>query len=832
MKTAKTNKKLISILCAICSVVFAFIIGTTFASTSFTFNYGTDNKSTTAYMANNQHTLINDTTLYPVSFGKGSHNFEIALKYAIDYEFDFRIDYSLQWKNSAGVNVDVSTENVILNFANRDNLIVDENHIYYVAFNNENPADPIPSGVQAGDGKITVISGVSYVDPEDINYYGLYLTINASVTITPKTGTYTIEHTLVKNISNSESAKAWLQYKNCKESSVWQTTENGETVTKDAYIMLYNYRHDEDHGVPFPGGRTAYNKTYDGQKVTTAKWLGGNRAYAGTGMYIITGEYSVKLKVKVQGIWRKNGNSPGMYENSILFNYTNKWHSLGVDDTNYIHNTCAYIYEIPAYSTCYVDILDSVEVISAGADPSNVYDSHRAVIHQIIINDSIITSNSNYIQSFMVNKLDEENGDLNYLNKSGSYSPIRAEDYVKEEITIVNESKYLNNLYEVSSSGGTSQLSYYTNVTLINNTSDEKQVSISYKLTYRVSNGDTGIYNIDDNKTFGGGKYYTLTETINNNFTINSAKTSVIIAPYSSVSVCDLFDVTSGFNSVVISKCGGVYDAWVQLTPTVTSDTSTTNGLELESTYEGSKLTVRVKNNSNSVLSGINVANLKVQQFDISTLKTANNGTSITNAYTQVVSEPLDWKSSFWKYYKQESGKMVPVTEYTEFSNGTYYSIKDTVDYNSATVAPNSLSGVKLNPGDSYVILTYSNTTYTQFIVTGNVTATTQEQPTEPILVNNGTSQAYIENTSEDTSYFVRIQGSITATDFNSSFGDEYSYYIGVLRPKQIINVPLASIVEFVPTNETFSGITGWNDDAVKEIEKLFTVKEIQKLFT
>ena len=822
MKTAKTNKKLISILCAIFSVVFAFIIGTTFASSSFTFDYGTNNKSTTAYMANNQHTLINDTTLYPVSFGKGSHNFEIALKYAIDYEFDFRIDYSLQWKNSAGTNVNISTENVILNFANRDNLIVDESHIYYVAH-----TDGEVSGVQAGDGKITVISGVNYIDPEDIEYYGLYLTVNASVTISPKTETYTSEHALVKNISSSESAKAWLQYKNCKNGSVWQTTENGSPVTKDAYIMLYNYRRDYNHGVPFPGARTAHNKTYesDNQTVKTAKWLGGNRAYAGTGMYIITGAQAVQLKVKVQGIWREKEDSTGMYENSILFNYTNKWHSLGVDGTNYIHNTCAYIYTIPAYSTCYVDILDSVEVISAGADTSNVYDSHRAIIHQIVINDSIITSNGNHIQSFMIKN--PEN--LNYLNKEGSYSPIT---YTKDDITIVNESKYLNNLYEVSSLGGTNQLSYYTNVTLINNTSSEKQVSISYKLTYRVSNGDTGVYDINADKTFGGGKYFTLTDSINNNFEINSAKTSVIIAPYSSVCVCDVFDVMSGFNDVIKTACGGVYDAWVQLTPTVSNTTTISNGLELESTYEGSNLVVRVKNNSNNVLSGITVSNLKVQQFNINTLKTANNGTNITNAYTQVVSQPLDWKSSFWKYYEQILGKMVPVAKYTEFSNGIYYSIKDTIDYNSVSVTPNSLSGVKLNPGDSYVILTYSNTTYTQFVVTGNVTATTKEQPAEPILVNNGTSQAYIENTSETKSYFVRIKGSTTSTDFNNSFGDGYSYYIGVLRPKQILNIPLSSaaVLDAVETSTTFNGID-WQVDEDNVEAKEAAVKEIEKLF-
>ena len=61
MKRAKTRKNLISILLATLGVVFAFITGFTYCISSLTLEYGTHPNSTSAYMANQQYHVINDT---------------------------------------------------------------------------------------------------------------------------------------------------------------------------------------------------------------------------------------------------------------------------------------------------------------------------------------------------------------------------------------------------------------------------------------------------------------------------------------------------------------------------------------------------------------------------------------------------------------------------------------------------------------------------------------------------------------------------------------------------------------------------------------------------
>jgi hypothetical protein len=97
LKKAKTSKNLLTILSAIIGVVFAFITGATYCFNMLTFKYETNQKSTTAYLGNQQFVIINDTIDCPVAFGEGTHNFEIAMQYSMSYDFDVRLKYSLKW---------------------------------------------------------------------------------------------------------------------------------------------------------------------------------------------------------------------------------------------------------------------------------------------------------------------------------------------------------------------------------------------------------------------------------------------------------------------------------------------------------------------------------------------------------------------------------------------------------------------------------------------------------------------------------------------------------------------------------------------------------------
>ena len=83
MFKAKTKKNLIAILSAFLGVVFAFITGVTYCVMSLNLQYGMNEKSTSAYLINQQFQIINDTIKNPIAYGEGTHNFEIAFKFPL-----------------------------------------------------------------------------------------------------------------------------------------------------------------------------------------------------------------------------------------------------------------------------------------------------------------------------------------------------------------------------------------------------------------------------------------------------------------------------------------------------------------------------------------------------------------------------------------------------------------------------------------------------------------------------------------------------------------------------------------------------------------------------
>jgi hypothetical protein len=73
------------------------------------------------------------------------------------------------------------------------------------------------------------------------------------------------------------------------------------------------------------------------------------------------------------------------------------------------------------------------------------------------------------------------------------------------------------------------------------------------------------------------------------------------------------------------------------------------------------------------------------------------------------------------------------------------------------------------------------------------------------MLINAGSESAYIINNSVDKSYYIRFTGTYSGTD-STHFEDvtvskngetvTYNYYIGILRPGQILNVPMSAAGE------------------------------------
>lgn len=837
IKKAKTKKNIFAILSAVLGAVFAFIMGVTYCASPLFLYYRSDPGSTTTYAGNQQYHIINDTLSKPVPFGQGAHNFEIALQYAFDYDFDVRFEYSLSWSGGETY----STDNVILNFANRDNIIYDDNYIY------------LANSVASGNSKIAIITGVEFVNVNDETYVGQTLTITMTAKVYKAQDAYSSSNILC--VEDSVASDAWLQYKENITAA-----DNEET---DAYVLMYNYRRNYGHGVPYPGAESAYKKpwstekhtvenqngtetTYEADRVYGAVWTGGNRAYAGIGMYVISGSTPVELEVKVTGIWRDNSGdgltTPEtlIYENNIQYNYATNWIN-PVYDSNKLFETRTYKYTIPTDTACYIEIFDSIEITSAGTVVANTFDSYRLVTNEIVVNPSLGESGQttfSYAETtdgYMQFKPININSDL-----------VTVTDDTQKSVSVVNTSNYTNGLYDVSNRD---EQTFNTNISLINNTAQAKVVTLSYNLYYHISNGS--IYFTDDTtgergNSFAGNLYYSITDDINEYLT-STLETSVTIAPYSSVNVVESYKVSALlrnnedtaaddslreiYDDTTTAKFIEEYDVWVYLVPSVTSVanasyTSTSTGktnLSIESTFNGTTLTLSLKNNTNYTVNAVNIKNLKVMKL------TEVNSSVLTD-------QPADWEASFWKYYDQNNE---PLLAYKNFESSKYY--LKTKSYTSASVTQdstfaslNSTSKLGLQPGESIVIGTASvsavensQTVQKNFLVYGFAEIQNKNvvNADSLMLINDGKKDACLVNYST-SSYYVSFGGTYTGADveYIEEF-DGVNYYIGIVRPGQIISVSGAEDLDSIPAGTSYSAatISSWHSSAVALMTSLFT---------
>lgn len=815
---AKTKKNLIVILNAILGVVFAFTIGFTYAFQSVTLKYGTNPKSTAAYMANQQVEVVNDTILNPIPFGIGDNNHEISVQYSVGYDFDIRLEYSFTWSGGLPAN------NVILHFADRDKFIVDNNYIYYANYNTEtSPATPC--GISAGSGKLTVIAGVDFVDTEDQTYFGQTLTINITAKIykVQTTEDYDAEHPL--SVSGSKASTAWLQYKNSSDLG---------TEASSAYVMVYNYRHNYDQGVSYVGARTSYKRNYiqetNNGTTTTAlqsvSRLYGNKAYAGTGVYVITGSNSVKLNVRAEGLWRTNTTEDSiLMTNSIQYNYNSDWTSAGYDATN-LFETRTFNYYIPAYTTAYIDILDSVEINSIAGFVSNYesleYDYSRIVTDKIIINSS--TFNFDYgVVTTSQQTLDETTTEVGKTGGilcgiiSNATVDSATNGYSQKAVDIVNTSLYQNAKFSNSTGIQTAQ-TYNAGLTFINNTDKYQTVSGSNGLLSFVSNGKTDLLDSITSKratSYNSSGYYQDIKTVpasTTNYTITMNSTSFVLAPYSSLN----FVVTCEVSANLLTWLQDTYtgselvrtDAWLQLVPSFTASEGTSSTalvVESSSVVSGSNsvITLSIKNSSTNKLTGVNA------QISL-----------IENSYktpTETSSTAPDWLASFWNYFDANDVRAKYGDDFTagkwRLQSHTYNTIElsssnvsaktsFTASVNTSTYVATitNSSEVVLNPNESVTIAVITVPTTTQVIVNATASATSSEAvSSEPALVNAGTSEAYIINYSSTDSYFIRFAGELDAKFSNSKLvkSGDYYYYIDVLRPGQIISLDMVSSSSF-----------------------------------
>lgn len=825
MKQTKTKVNIISVLGALTSVVFALILGFTFCASSINYQFGNNPSSTSAYLANQQYHIINDTLDNPVVFGEGTHNFEIAMQYSMPYDFDVCFQYSLSWSNNI-YNETPSTDNVILTFVNRDNIITDGTYVY------------LANSVKEGSGKINFIAGVEFVDPNDENYYGSCLTISiTNVKVIKKAESYTGEHYLY---NGSKAAELWLKYKQ---------------GTADAQVLMSNYRQNLEKGVPYPGSRTAYKKSViNGETVTT--WLGGNKNYAGIGMHIITGNKPIKLAVQIEGSWVANdsqiqGNV--LSENSIKFNYGENWSNIGWASEN-LWEQSSYDYIVSANTSAYINILDNIEVTSANKNYAQdvQYDQYRLVVHKITINGSGVIGTNDLVLDYSASKLAIANS-VNTLSSTLSGEG----NYSQKDVSVVNASLYNNGLYKTLESADDQV--FRTSVSLVNNTNATKKVSVNYKVRYELHNGNISLFDENNDKQRSE-QIFTTNEAMKTNFTISSlvcsyyedyseGSATVQLEAFSSVNLLEEYNLGADVQSSIKGNLGDNYEVWtyIHITNVAIAEGETSSKLSIESSIVGNQddgyfAAVSIKNNTNKVVEGVTLNNLMV------------NVKKVT--YTKLTNEPANWNTYFWRYYKLENGRYSPLDKKPDDAATNYYQRSE--EFTAHTITYDDADNVVLQPGDSIVVSdSIGLEDCSGFYVSGGVSAKDVSEPNLAVIVKNGKFDAFIVNNSEK-SYYIRFSGNLDkdvsgnknnlvfnynniATEevvVNEGTADEqtitYNHYIGILRPNQIISIQMTSegILQLIEEDGVFNINTltpggenshlNWGADSALLMEKYF----------
>ena len=809
MKTAKTNKNLIKILSAIISVVFAFIVGITYCVTSLdNLKYGANPKTAQTYFANQQLHVINDTVENPILYGCNTNSFEVAIQYAVDYDFDLRLKYSLTYSNGT------PADNVVLNFVNRDNIIVDGEYIF------------IANSVQAGNGKIPLMSNVEFADSNNESLIGKRLTISIEETdvkfhkSSSDASFYNTNHKLFNDVSSSIAAQAWLKNKQNKLSS----------SAKTASAVVYNYRRNKAHGVSFPGVESAYLKpvreTSNNEEIAgnvyDPSWAGGNTAFAGVGMYVISGSENIRLKVQVAGIWRITASTETFIsENNVKFNYTSDW-AFTDYSSNKLWEVRTFNYIIPAKTSCYIDILDSIEITCAGMVEPVDYDDYRLVANSIRLTEMSSSKTTVFTYTERIDGYIQfkEISSLNYAALTS------AEIYAQDDVKVVNTTKYSSNLYDAFMGNQT----FNSGVVLINNSNASKQIKINLGLVYSTSNTNVDLFKSDGSRAtnFDEDVYYKKTVVDLNNRLTSTKEFSVKLDAFSSVVLVSSFSVSKDlkddilFDDTATSKYKEYYDVWVSLTASLTSMSVEKTNLTILSTNKNGETVLSVKNNTNKTITGIQIDNLSVSSYSQEYMLTSD------------ASAPIDWQASFWKYYKLTSGVYEQLTELEDYKSNSFYKkvttkAEATLTYLSGFV---NSSGAVSNPTISLKAgetVEFAKCGVLNVVVSGFANAVNAQTSTSLDFVNSGKSSAYLINNSSNR-YYVRFTGNLSQSNAKIYSDAGYNYYIGIISAGQIVNLNMSSVgtLEMIPAQDVYneSILTGWSDNAKNKMNQYFNIEK------
>ena len=802
----KNKSNLIKIICVIIGAVFAFTTSIVYGAFSWKREHNSG-YATGAFLPNQTYQIINDTLPNGILYSDGVKEYEVALQYSYDYAFNFYVEYELNWSNG------LDASNVILNFSNRNAWIVDNSRIYY------------RDTVAAGTGKLPIIVGVDFVDNYNSNYYGAKLTINIKKVEIAKTNE-SLDQTGI-------AGEAYAQY---------QARKLASYSTANAYAVVYNPTNKGSYQPKAPVGKTAFEtktSTSGSSSVTTTSKLFGNKNYVGLGAYVITGSSPINLVAKVIGSWvvdtgkTTDPSSANINTNTIKYNYSSGWIGESYDVGTIVQEIRTFQYTIPAHTAMYIDIIDSVEMITRGMLAAANYTDFHIETDLLLNSDTQLNFENGLATSTITTKT---------LSGTSYSTNLPTQDY-----SVVNSSKYDAALYNVTTGGAQT---YKTQIKVINNTVSKMSVSASYTLKAYISNGnstadyqpaagstpakDGNPFEFNDESHWDRDEY-----SYTSSITVGAHNASQIIAPYSAMTICTSFTVPNDMVAKLVAAKAAYSgkDVWIELVPTITTATSTAadTQLVLETVVSGTTAKLYAKNVSSSALTSLSL-NLKYSRYS-----TQANMTSTT-----LSTEPANWKKEYWKYYVSNSGSYKQVNEVNNptsnsdgstsiktasmptFAAGTYYTNSGWIGANAYTTTSSAI----VNPGEKVLLgsltITASQTyDFSDYTLTGSVATASDVN-----LVNETTGSAFIKNNSTTKSYYIRFSSSASFTDTTKSnfFQDGSFWYLyGLIRPGQVIPINITALdsqisIEAVEdtTGSLPTQISTWPTTVVEKLKTMY----------
>lgn len=802
----KNKSNLIKIICVIIGAVFAFTTSIVYGAFSWKREHNSG-YATGAFLPNQTYQIINDTLPNGILYSDGVKEYEVALQYSYDYAFNFYVEYELNWSNG------LDASNVILNFSNRNAWIVDNSRIYY------------RDTVAAGTGKLPIIVGVDFVDNYNSNYYGAKLTINIKKVEIAKT-----------NESLDQTGIAGAAY------AQYQARKLASYSTANAYAVVYNPTNKGSYQPKAPVGKTAFEtktSTSGSTSVTTTSKLFGNKNYVGLGAYVITGSSPINLVAKVIGSWvadtgkTTDPSSANINTNTIKYNYSSGWIGESYDVGTIVQEIRTFQYTIPAHTAMYIDIIDSVEMITRGMLAAANYTDFHIETDLLLNSDTQLNFENGLATSTITTKT---------LSGTSYSTNLPTQDY-----SVVNSSKYDAALYNVTTGGAQT---YKTQIKVINNTASKMSVSASYTLKAYISNGnstadyqpaagsttpkDGNPFEFDDESHWDRDEY-----SYTSSITVGAHNASQVIAPYSAMTICTSFTVPNDMVAKLVAAKAAYSgkDVWIELVPKITPATSTAadTQLVLETVVSGTTAKLYAKNVSSNALTSLSL-NLKYSRYS-----TQANMTSTT-----LSTEPANWKKEYWKYYVSNSGSYKQVNEVNNptsnsdgstsiktasmptFAAGTYYTNSGWIGANAYTTTSSAI----VNPGEKVwlgdLTITASQTyDFSDYTLTGSVATASDVN-----LVNETTGSAFIKNNSTTKSYYIRFSSSASFTDTTKSnfFQDGSFWYLyGLIRPGQVIPINITALdsqisIEAVEdtTGSLPTQISTWPTAVVEKLKTMY----------